>query len=242
MRVYAISDLHLSFDRPVVIGDWEHISQYKPMEIFGRHWEDHPRRLYENWCATVSPEDYVLVGGDISWGLKLEDCRFDFDFIGQLPGHIILGRGNHDYWWQGQKKVAAALPENVIPLHHQAYALGSKTICSTRGWTSPGSKDYHGEDVTLYNREMVRLEMALQEGAKLGGEQVVLFHFRPTNEKMEKSGFIELMEAYHVKTCIYGHLHGEDSASHLPEEKWGIEFRLTSADFLKFNPLYLWEE
>jgi len=96
----------------------------------------------------------------------LADCVHDFDFLAQLPGTIILGRGNHDYWWQGITKLKAALPDNVIPLHHDAVQVGSKMVCSTRAWSLPGSPDWCASDEKIYQRELLRLEMGLEGGTK----------------------------------------------------------------------------
>lgn len=242
MRVFAISDLHLSFQQAADGATGFFPPPVKPMEIFGGHWKNHAALLYQNWCNIVGAEDVVLMAGDVSWGLTLADCQYDFAFLGQLPGRIILGRGNHDYWWQSEKKIAAALPPNVTPLHHRAIRLGNKTICSTRLWSCPGSNDFTTSDAKIYQRELLRLEMALAAGKALGGEQVAMLHYRPTNERLEENECIELLRSYGVTLCLYGHLHGADTSRHLPAEKWGIRFVLTSADFLRFVPLYLWEE
>ncbi len=242
MSVYAISDLHLSFQQPVTPGQWAHLKQAKPMDLFGTHWRNHPQRVYEQWLACVQPRDTVLMAGDLSWGLRLEECKYDFAYLAMLPGQIVLGRGNHDLWWQSEAKIRAALPSNVTPLHHRAIQVEGKTVVSTRGWVCPGSKEFSVEDAKIYQRELCRLELALQAGKALGGEQVLMLHYRPTNDRFEKNEVIELLLAYGVTRCIYGHLHGADTSKHMPPEQWGIRFDLTSADYLQFKPLYLWEE
>ena len=64
MSVYAIGDLHLAFDPGIE----------KPMDVFGKEWENHPERLKENWVGTVADSDIVIIAGDISWGLRLEEA------------------------------------------------------------------------------------------------------------------------------------------------------------------------
>ena len=65
MAIYGISDLHLALAKPFVPGEEPQI--YKPMDVFGPHWQGHPVPMYENWCENISPEDSVLVPGDLSW-------------------------------------------------------------------------------------------------------------------------------------------------------------------------------
>ena len=87
MSLFAIADLHLS------------LGTDKPMDVF-RGWTDYVDRLKANWERLVTDDDTVVVAGDISWAMKLEECDADFEFINSLPGTKILLKGNHDYWWQ----------------------------------------------------------------------------------------------------------------------------------------------
>jgi len=85
MRIFAIADLHFKKE--------------KPMDVFGDNWENHEEKIIENWKNTVDEEDLVLIPGDISWALKLNDALEDLIRIENLPGMKIIGKGNHDYWW-----------------------------------------------------------------------------------------------------------------------------------------------
>jgi len=243
MKVFAISDLHLSLTAPFDVNS-EMICMEKPMDVFGSGWGNHGRRLYDNWLATVSEEDTVLMAGDTSWGMKLADCRYDFDFLGHLPGRIILSRGNHDYWWEGIGNVRKALPANVIPINHDSVVVGSRVGCATRGWLLPGSNDWKKEDEKIYQRELLRLEMALQDGASKGLPLVVMLHYPPfSRQKMaQESGFWQLMRRYEVGQCIYGHLHGEECARLIEGEFDGISLVNSSSDCLGFMPRLIWEE
>jgi hypothetical protein len=243
MAVYGISDLHLSFMAEPDLGIWQNVHEYKPMSIFGEHWREHYKYIYENWQEAVQAEDTVLLPGDLSWGLKLEDCIYDFAFLGALNGNLLISKGNHDYWWQSLKKVKAVLPANTKALQHSAVLVEGKAVCATRGWLCPGAKDYNhtGEDEKIYLRELIRLEMALKEAKALSDDIMVMLHYRPVNDKLECSGFIDLMSDYGVKTCIYGHIHTEDIANNFTGEHWGMDFKLVACDYLGFNPLKLWE-
>lgn len=46
------------------------------MDIFSG-WENYVERLRENWLAAVGPQDTVVLAGDTSWAMKLEDCSAD---------------------------------------------------------------------------------------------------------------------------------------------------------------------
>lgn len=241
MRVFAISDLHLSFQAPFVSGG-PACQTYKPMDVFGPFWADHQQKIYDNWLATVAPEDAVLMPGDTSWGMTLEESRYDFDFLSVLPGTIYLGRGNHDYWWQGIGKVRAALPKNVIPLNHDSALVGGKAVCVTRGWLCPGANEWkEKEDRKIYSRELLRLEMALQAGKALGAPLVAALHYMPCNKQGEESGFTELLRRYGVELCLYGHLHGEECAKAICAPRFGFPMVNVSADALAFRPILLWQ-
>ena len=101
MSLYAIADLHLS------------LSSGKPMNIFPG-WDNHVERLEKNWQTTVSPDDTVVVPGDISWAINFEEAKADFDFINRLNGHKVIMKGNHDYWWNSMAKMNRFLEETVL--------------------------------------------------------------------------------------------------------------------------------
>ena len=92
MSIYAISDLHLSFGAD------------KPMDIF-KGWNNYTERIKANWKRLIGENDTVILPGDFSWGLKLEETKKDFEFLELLPGKKLLIKGNHDLWWSTAKKL-----------------------------------------------------------------------------------------------------------------------------------------
>ena len=213
MKIFAIGDLHLSFDKRVE----------KPMDIFGEQWADHARRLKDNWVESVSEDDTVIICGDISWGLRLEEAAADFEWIRALPGKKLLFKGNHDLWWSSAGKLNKLYgDEKMIFLQNDAALIegdGGKKIavCGSRGWICPGSEGFTAEDDRLYRRELLRLEMSLKEGKELKADEIIgALHFPPTNDKQQASGFTHLLSQYGVKTCVYGHLHGSDAFKNGP--------------------------
>ena len=95
MSLFVIGDTHLS------------LSCEKPMDIFGARWRGYTERLEAEWKSVVKEEDTVVVAGDISWAMTIDEAKADFDFLEALPGQKIILKGNHDYWWQTMAKLTA---------------------------------------------------------------------------------------------------------------------------------------
>lgn len=224
MALYAISDLHLAFN-----GD-------KPMDIFGEKWSRHDEKIKENWLNKINEDDTVLIAGDISWAMKAEDSLMDLEWIDSLPGKKIISKGNHDYWWGSITKLNAMF-ENTKFLQNNFYEYGEYAICGTRGWLCPGTYIFEEKDNKIYSRELIRLRLSLDAAKKAGFSKfIVMIHYPPTNEKFEKSGFVEIFEEYGVEKVIYGHLHGNSLKKVLNGPYDDIEYIMTAADFIDFNP------
>lgn len=148
MSLYAIADLHLS------------LGTDKPMDVFSG-WSDYVPRLKKNWESLVTDDDTVVIAGDISWAMKLEECSEDFSFINALPGKKIFLKGNHDYWWQTKTKIDDYLLRNgfdtISILFNNAFLIDGAAVCGTRGWYY----DKDGEhDEKIINREIGRLRLS----------------------------------------------------------------------------------
>lgn len=224
MKVFSISDLHLS------------INCNKPMNIFGPVWEGHFEKIKADWLQKVTEEDVVLIAGDISWAMTLEESQADLDLISTLPGKKIITRGNHDYWWKSITSVRNLLKPNMFALQNDSIKLGSNIICGTRGWTVPEDtfKDEHDEKI--YHREVLRLEMSLksaQTNRTEGDKLFCMIHYPPYNSRFESNDFTELLEKYKVDYVIYGHLHGKCGRYNFVLERNGIKYFLTSCDKLE---------
>lgn len=240
MKVFALSDPHLALSAPYQIGQEPQI--YKPMDIFGGQWQDYYRQLREHWLRLVGAEDVVLMPGDISWAMTLEETGHDFAFLAALPGRIVLTKGNHDYWWQSISRVRAALPPNCQALQHSSVIVGGRAVCGSRGWLTPDHPEYNeAEDSKIYARELLRLRMALTEGAASGLPLVAMLHYPPISQGSGHNSLLELLQEFSVGLCVYGHIHGL-TAKHMPEGLHnGIEMVNASCDRLGFQPRLLWE-
>lgn len=223
MKIYAISDLHIS------------TSTDKPMDIFGGNWVGYMGKIRADWLDKVSDDDLVLIGGDISWAMKLEDAEQDILSLKDLKGNKILIKGNHDYWWSGIGKVRDILPENFYALQNDSVRFGNVVICGSRCWAVPGAPDFDERDRKIYNRETERLRLSLKSAVKDkkdGDKLIALIHYPPFNVRRESSQFTDIFEEYGVDAVIYGHLHGKDVRADKLVTKNGIKYYLTSCDLV----------
>lgn len=229
MALYAISDLHLS------------TTVDKPMGVFGEKWILHEEKIRENWLNKVTENDTVIISGDISWGMKISEGMADIEWISKLPGRKILVRGNHDYWWGSIKKLNS-LYDNMDFIQNNFFVYEDYAICGSRAWVCPGSSNFGEKDSKIYNRELIRLRLSLEEAKKKEYDKIIVaIHYPPTNDKFEDSGFIDLFKEYGVEKVIYGHLHGPSLKRVFEGEHDGIEYILTSADYIDFNPQLILE-
>ena len=232
MSIYAIADLHLSFAPGIS----------KPMDIYGNRWYDHWRRLELNWRSMIRPEDTVIVPGDISWGLKLEEAKYDLDWVDDLPGHKVLFKGNHDLWWSGITKLNKMYGSMTFVQNDFYYAEGIY-MCGTRGWITPDNDDFTEADMKIYKRELLRLENSLKSAKEVmngEGEILGVLHDPPVSRTSSFSAFQQVFEDYGVRNVIYGHIHGEDGFRNtIMGNHHGVDYRLVSLDYLNCRPLLL---
>ncbi|MEG2287112.1 MAG: metallophosphoesterase [Ruthenibacterium sp.] len=223
MAIFAIGDLHLS------------LGVSKPMDVF-RGWQDYVQRLSDNWKQLIRPEDTVVLAGDTSWGMKLTDCTKDFAFLEALPGQKLLLKGNHDYWWTTVSKMERYFAENNFTtlhfLHNNCLLTEGVALCGTRSWLFDIGQPH---DEKVMNREIGRLIMSLEAaGAE---EKVVFLHYPPVYATAQAQEIIEVLHRYGVKRCYYGHLHGASIPRAVEGKVDGIEYKLISADGVRFCPV-----
>ncbi len=222
MKIFAISDLHLC------------LSGAKPMDVFGESWANYLDEIKQDWNSKVSCDDVVLMSGDMSWALKLEEATKDLEYLNSLNGTKIIIRGNHDYWWKSISKLRNELPANIYPLQNDAIKLGDYIIAGTRGWVVPEkNKPQSEEDKKIYDRELIRLELSLKHAHSLrqNNEKIIcMIHFPPFNSSLEVSDFTSIIEKYGVSVVVYGHLHGKASRAVNHAKINGVDYFLTSCD------------
>lgn len=226
MAIYTISDLHLS------------LGIDKPMDIFGDNWKNHEEKVEKNWKEKVKEEDLVLLPGDFSWAMYIKDALADFMYLDSLPGTKLLLKGNHDYWWETLLKNRKFIQENGFKnidfIYNNSYLWENKIIAGTRGWS-----EQEETPEKIIRRENMRLDLSLKSGIEKYGadkEIIVCMHYPPFNTYEENSlNFLKTMKKYNVKTCIYGHIHGDAQKEAIQGNIDGIKFIIASSDYTNFD-------
>lgn len=223
MSVYAISDLHLSF------------GVNKPMDIF-YGWENYIDKITANWNRLITEDDTVILPGDFSWGLKLEETLKDFIFLDNLKGNKIILKGNHDLWWSTVKKTEDFLSVNNIKsvklLFNNAFSVDGVAVCGTRGWFY----DAKEADRKVVLREAGRLEASIKNALLLDGEPIVFLHYPPVYSDMVCNEILDVLKKYNIKKVYHGHIHGAGFNKSVSEYE-GISFKLVSCDCVNFTPV-----
>ncbi len=223
MALYAIGDTHLS------------LASGKPMDVFGGGWEGYVDKLRAGF-APLEETDTVVLCGDLSWGMDLEEAEPDFAFLNELPGEKWIVKGNHDYWWNTASKMNAFFTyhgfRKLHILHNNCAFYGDVALCGTRGWFF--EENAARESQKVFNRELIRLEASLKAAGE--HEKLCFLHYPPCYQGYRCEEIIELLERYRVRVCCYGHLHGPSLRMAREGESGGVDYRLVSADYIGFRP------
>lgn len=243
MSIFALADLHLAEATPE-----------KRMDVFGPSWENYSEKIECAWRQRVTADDLVLLPGDISWAMRLEEAKADLDWIDRLPGTKVMIRGNHDYWWGSIQKIRRALPSTIRALQNDCFVWNGWVIGGSRLWdteeytfntfiekrenpraktTAPVSPK---EEEKIFLRELQRLEMSLQAMQLHKGRKVVMTHYPPIGADLAPSRASALLEAYQVEKCFFGHLHNVRPSALPFGTARGVEYTLVSADYVDFVP------
>ena len=224
MALYAIGDTHLS------------LGSNKPMDVFGGGWAGYVDKLREGF-AHVTSGDTILLCGDLSWGMSLDEARNDFAFLDrEIPGEKWLLKDNHDYWWTTASKMNAFFVANGFThlhiLHNNCAIYREFALCGTRGWFFEENGAPQWEKV--FRREIIRLEASLKAAG--GRKKVCFLHYPPLYRGYRCQEIIDLLEHYQVSACYYGHLHGASHRLAIEGRQGSVDYHLVSADFVGFRP------
>ena len=222
MSLYTISDLHLS------------LSADKPMDVF-YGWNNYMERLESNWRRIVTDDDTVVIPGDVSWALKLEDAEKDLLFLDSLPGKKILLKGNHDLWWSTMKKLTEFFEKigikTVTPIFNAATVVENRAVCGSRGWFVENGE----QNKKIILREAGRLEMSIIEAEKTGYEPLVFLHYPPVYSDIVCEEIVEVLKKHNITEVYHGHIHGSGLHRAVKSHN-GIGFKLVSCDCIDFTP------
>jgi predicted phosphohydrolase len=248
MRIWAIADLHLSFG-----------VKNKSMDVFGPQWQDHAEKIAASWRSLIHPEDLVLIPGDISWALTLEEAAADLQWIHALPGTKVMIKGNHDYWWGSLKKLSQILPPSIHLIQNNAFQWFDVAIGGARLWDTPeysfGSyiefkenpKQKKKEDEEhliqeelsqkIFDRELERLKLSIQKMSVDAKKRIIMTHYPPISANLEPSRAAQILEQNQIDICVFGHLHNIKPNLSLFGEKNGVRYILAAADYIRFQPI-----
>lgn len=223
MAIFAIGDLHLS------------LGTDKPMDVFPG-WEGYLPKLESKWRTLIQENDTVILAGDTSWAMRLQDTKADFDFLQILPGRKWMLKGNHDYWWTTARKMESYIAANgwdtLHILHNNCCLVDGKALCGSRGWPFD---DAAAQSAKIMSREAGRLEMSLAAGDE-AQERIAFLHYPPVFGNACARELVDVLKAHGVQQCFYGHLHGKAIRYAVQGEREGIRYKLISADGLAFCP------
>lgn len=248
MRIFAIGDLHLSFG-----------VANKSMNVFGPRWEGHFERIAHHWKSLIHPDDLVLIPGDISWAMRLEDAATDLRWIDALPGTKVMIKGNHDYWWGSLKKITAILPPSIHLVQNNVFIWKDVAIGGARLWDTPEysfgkfiefrenprekketeewiQKEFEEK---IFNRELERLRLSLSLMPKEAKIRLAMTHYPPIGANLQSSRASQILEQYNVQACVFGHLHNLYPNKLQFGTRNGVRYILTSCDFLDFKPIQI---
>ena len=91
MALYTLADLHLA------------TGVEKPMDIFGGRWQGHTDKIVTHWRALIAPEDTVVLGGDISWGISLAEAAGQKADTQGEPRPLVGDRGKNAPFFRGKQ-------------------------------------------------------------------------------------------------------------------------------------------
>lgn len=253
MRIWALADLHLSFGVPS-----------KSMEIFGPSWKEYQEKIYAAWTKLIREEDLVLIPGDISWAIHIEEALIDLQWIAALPGTKVLLKGNHDYWWSSTNKLRKILPQSIYLIYHDSLEWNEVAIGGARLWDTP---EYSYDDfitfqktprcvkrkteeelshleednARIFTRELMRLELSLKQLNPKAKTRIAMTHYPPIGPDLQPSRAAELLEKYQVDICVFGHIHSVKKDALPMGSARGVHYYFASADYLNFEPILIWK-
>ncbi|HEX4839598.1 MAG TPA: metallophosphoesterase [Rhabdochlamydiaceae bacterium] len=243
MQIWALADLHLAHSVPS-----------KNMAVFGPVWEGYMAKMAASWKEMIKSEDLVLLPGDITWAMKLEEAKIDLEWIDALPGTKVMIRGNHDYWWSSAKKMSAIFPPSVHFIHNTAFHWKDVAIGGTRLWDTPEynfngyvhfqenpkarpAEERSDQDAPIFERELERLKLSLKQMNPSAKLKIAMTHYPPISADLQLSRASTILEEFGVQICVFGHLHNLKKDKPMFGQVRGVKYLLTAADYLDFRPL-----
>ena len=228
------------------------------MDVFGPNWKSHAEKIAANWKSTIHPDDLVLVPGDLSWAMKIDEVVPDLNWVHDLPGTKVMIKGNHDYWWGSLSKIAPVLPPSIHLIQNNAFHWKNVAVGGARLWDTPeysfGSfiefqenpraKQADPEELVqeefsekIFNRELERLKMSLAKLDPTATIRIAMTHYPPIGADLVPSRASQILEQNQIQICVFGHLHNIKANTPLFGTARGVRYVLTSCDYIHFQPI-----
>lgn len=228
------------------------------MDIFGPNWEDHAKKIAANWKSAIHPEDLVLVPGDLSWAMKVDEVVPDLQWVHELPGTKVMIKGNHDYWWGSMNKITPVLPPSIHLIQNNVFNWKDVTIGGARLWDTPeysfssfieyrenpkakkkDAEDQVQEELSqkLFDREIERLKMSLNLLNPEATLRIAMTHYPPIGADLQPSRAAQILEQHQIQVCVFGHLHNLKAGQPLFGTARGVRYILSSCDYIHFQPI-----
>lgn len=247
MKLFAIADLHLCISTPE-----------KSMAEISPVWNDYVEKIGASWKKIVGDGDLVAIAGDITWAKNLERALIDLAWIDSLPGTKIFLEGNHDYWWPSNAKLKALPFKTLHFITGNALHFGNCTFGGSRLWDGPFGcesiiefKENPKARLTtpqdplekkkIWDRELLRLRRSLEQLSPSAKYRICLTHYPPLPPDLASTEATAILEEFAIQKCIFGHLHSLKQGEFFGEKN-GIDYILTSADYLAFAPKLILED
>lgn len=228
MKIWGISDLHLSFARPE-----------ERRERYAARWRDHAGKIEREWRTVVARDDLVLIPGDISMARNHRDLQPDLDWLARLPGTKFLSAGNHDRWFNRLDAVRPLMRRSMRVVCGDAIAWNGVILCGLRGRPVP-PEDPTAEESRWIEEQLTEIERVLAQANAIreaGQPLFLLWHYPPFDERRRPAPWVERFESAGVTACLYGHLHAEGQwPLAVQGEVHGVRYHFVAADAIGFRP------
>ncbi len=230
-RIWGIADLHLSHARPDV------------RDSYAARWKAHVASVATNWRRVVSPDDLVLIPGDISMARNHRELQPDLNWLENLPGTKVLAAGNHDTWFNRAEAIRPMLRRGQLVVGGDAVATHGVIVCGSLGAQAvreddPGVTD---RDLDRLERELDSVDAAIRQasGMRSAEEPIyVLWHYPPFDQRGRPGPAADLFAEWGVTACIYGHVHTQGQWSTAAQgEHGGVRYHCVAADAIGFQPI-----
>ena len=196
MKIWHISDPHLSMDenmqpikkmheRKWAVGSWTFVNYLEAIVDFAK----------EN----ISENDITFITGDITHDMYGRSVFNSLNWLrANIPGHIVLCRGNHDASWRvGELKLSLNIPRFHIIGENEIMQLGPYVIgCYSDHSIKTEDMEKVNENIVSFAKDVVHQSKSLKNPIP-----ILIGHYP------QSVSTAELIGAAGIKAYMSGHVH-----------------------------------